>query len=141
MAELAEFLSNIKLLTSTLGHKIFESVIETIDITTNQDNIFYCKNSNGIVAKGSPSTEGFMVYQGSRFVLSHQSSLTESIRIERIKLIHENTLVQEGDCYKLLKDYAFGSSSRAAAMVLGRSARGPVEWKTEKGIQLNQAEL
>ena len=63
MAELEEFLSNIKLLTSTLGHKIFEGISETVSNIQSQETIFYCRNNESVIAKGSPSTEGFIVYK------------------------------------------------------------------------------
>ena len=80
------------------------------------------------------------MYKDSRFVGSYQSSLTESIRNERDKMTQDGTLVSEGEVLVLSKDYVFTSSSRAAAIVLGRSARGTTEWKTDKGMQLNQVE-
>jgi hypothetical protein len=50
-AELEEFLANIKLLTATLGHKIFESLGETIEKNSTKDEVFYCKNGAGALAK------------------------------------------------------------------------------------------
>ena len=91
MAELEEFLSNIKLLTSTLGHKIFEVISETVSGKQDQEAIYYCKNNTWVIAKGSPSTEGFIVYKDSSFASSYQSSLSESIRLEREKMIQEKT--------------------------------------------------
>lgn len=43
MAKLEEFLSNIKLLTSTFGHKMFEGISETVSGKQDQEAIFYCK--------------------------------------------------------------------------------------------------
>jgi hypothetical protein len=139
-AELDEFLSNIKLLTSTLGHRIFEEITETVTSTTSPDNIFYCKNGAGALAKGSPSTEGFIMYSGSLLVARHQPSLSESIRNERDRMLNEGILTASGGLLMLTRDYAYSSSSRAAAMALGRSASGPVEWKTENDMQLKNYE-
>jgi hypothetical protein len=141
MAELDEFMSNIKLLTSTLGHKIFEQISETVNDIEDQENVFFCKNTAGVVAKGSPSTEGFIVFKGSQFIGSYHTSLPESIRNERTKMLESGLLIPENQHLLLTRDYSFGSPSRAAAMVLGRSARGPVEWKMESGMQLNQFEV
>jgi hypothetical protein len=47
-AELEEFLSNVKALTSTLGHKIFEELNETIDKSNFETSRFYCSNSSGV---------------------------------------------------------------------------------------------
>lgn len=139
-AELEEFLANIKLLTASLGHRIFEEVGETLEKENNQDVIFFCKNSSGISGTGSPSTEGFIVFKDSVFSKIEHPSLTESIRKEKSKMIIDGALVGDGNHYKLKKHYTFNSSSRAAAMLLGRSASGPLEWKTAKGIQLKKFE-
>jgi hypothetical protein len=139
-AELEEFLANIKLLTSSLGHRIFEEVQETLEKENNQDVIFFCKSSSGVSGTGSPSTEGFIVFKDSVFSKIEHPSLTESIKKEKSKMVIDGVLVLEGDYYKLQKHYTFNSSSRAAAMLLGRSASGPLEWKTSKGIQLKKFE-
>ncbi len=139
-AELEEFLSNIKLLTSTLGHKLFEDIGETLEKNNNKDFVFFCKNNAGANASGSLSTEGFIVFENSLFMKEYQPSLTESIRNERAKMIIDNILVDTGDHLLLKKPYTFNSSSRAAAMVLGRSATGPGEWTTENGITLKKIE-
>jgi len=140
-AELEEFLAHIKVLTSTLGHKVFESLEETIENKTIQSHIFYCKNSLGADSKGSPSTEGFVVYAGSLLIVKEQPSLTYGIRMEREMLLKDGTLELQGKFYKLKKDYVFTSSSRAAAAVLARSSSGPLEWKTDEGVQLKHFEL
>ncbi|MBS7565790.1 GIY-YIG nuclease family protein [Mucilaginibacter sp. Bleaf8] len=139
-AELEEFLSNIKLLTSTLGHKIFEDIEETLDKRGDKELILFCSNTEGITASGSPSTEGFTVFKNSLFTQINHSSLTESLRSEKNKMIDDGSLVLDGKFYKLTKTYIFTSSSRAAAMVFGRSASGPIEWKTSLGISLKNVE-
>ena len=139
-AELEEFLSNIKLLTSSLGHRIFEEVGETLEKEDNKELIFFCKSSSGVSASGSPSTEGFVVFKDALFSKIELSSLTESIKKEKQKMIIDGLLIANGDFYRLQKHYNFNSSSRAAAMLLGRSASGPLEWKTVKGVQLKQFE-
>lgn len=139
-AELEEFLANVKLLTATLGHKIFESLEETIETNNKKEEFFYCRNSVGATGKGTPSTEGFIVFKGASLIVNTQQSLTESIRNERAQMLADGVLTQSGDFYILNKDYVFNSSSRAAAAILARSASGPLEWKTETGIQLKQFE-
>jgi hypothetical protein len=139
-AELEEFLSNIKLLTSTLGHKIFEYIDETLEKDKNKGIVFICKNNAGAYASGSPSTEGFIVFENSLFIKEYQPSLTESIRNERAKMIIDGVLTDNGGLLLLNKPYTFTSSSRAAAMVLGRSATGPGEWTTDNGITLKKIE-
>ncbi|WP_228460437.1 DUF4357 domain-containing protein [Chryseobacterium gallinarum] len=140
-AELEEFLSNIKILTASLGHKIFESVEETIEQDKANQLILFCKNGAGASSKGSPSTEGFIVYKDSLFMVTEQPSLSEGIVLERNKMLSEGILEPENGFYKLTKDYIFTSSSRAAAATLARSASGPLEWKNEQGVQLTNLQV
>ncbi|QES92282.1 GIY-YIG nuclease family protein [Empedobacter brevis] len=135
-AELEEFLSHAKVLTATLGHKLFEALEETVENNEVQNQIFYCKNGAGANSKGSPSTEGFIVYKDSLFIIPEQASLADGIRLERQKMLNDGTLKIEGTFYQLTKDYVFTSPSRAASATLARSASGPLEWKTAEGVQL-----
>lgn len=139
--ELEEFLSNIKLLTSTLGHKLFEAIEDTLETTADKfTQLFYCKNAAGANATGSPSTEGFIVFKDSLFLKEHMTSVNESIRLEKAKMIEDGYFSIEGELLRLTRHYTFTSSSRAAAMILGRSSNGRTEWKTEKGVMLKQLE-
>jgi hypothetical protein len=140
-AELEEFLAHIKVLTSTLGHKLFEALEETIESKEIINQLFYCRNGVGAESKGSPSTEGFIVYKDSLFIIPEQASLADGIRLERQKMLNEGVLKVVGAFYQLTKDYVFTSSSRAASATLARSASGPLEWKTLEGIQLKSLEL
>lgn len=136
-----EFLSNVKILTASLGHKIFESVEETIEQNETHQLVLFCKNGAGANAKGSPSTEGFVVYKDSLLMVTEQPSLNRGIVLERNKMISDGILLLENGFYKLTKDYIFNSSSRAAAATLARSASGPIEWKTEGGATLKCLEI
>lgn len=140
-AEVEEFLSNIKVLTASLGHKMFELLEETVEQSETSQQVFFCRNGAGANSKGSPSTEGFVVYKDSLFMITEQASLADGIRLERQKMLNEGILIIEGDFYRLAKDYVYTSSSRAAAATLARSASGPLEWKTAEGIQLKSFEV
>ncbi|MGH8830021.1 MAG: DUF4357 domain-containing protein [Polaromonas sp.] len=54
----------------------------------------------------------------------------------RQELIANGVLAREGDAYRFTQDYVFSSPSTAAAVVLGRSANGRIEWKDAKGQTL-----
>lgn len=148
-AELEEFLANIKILTSTLGQRIFEAIEDTITEKKSVNGIkesgesltFFCKNSSGIIASGTPSTDGFVVFKDSLFLKDHHSSMNDSIRSEKENMISDGTLVLDNNAYKLTRHYTFNSSSRAACMILGRSSRGPTEWKTESGRELREFDI
>ncbi|SHL09817.1 protein of unknown function [Chitinophaga jiangningensis] len=140
-AELEEFLSNVKVLTSSLGHKLFELLEETIDHGEIRQQVFYCKSGAGAFSTGSPSTEGFIVYKDSLFIIQEQNAFPKGIKLEREQMLNEGILEIQGTFYRLTKDYIFNSPSRAAAATLGRNANGRVEWKNEDGVELKFLEI
>ena len=56
-------------------------------------------------------------------------------------MISEGILSKAEFGYIFTKDYLFSSPSAAAAIVMGRSANGRIEWKDSKGktIESNEA--
>ena len=56
----------------------------------------------------------------------------------RQELISNGVLVMQAGLYQFTQDYTFSSPSTAAAVVLGRSANGRVEWKGEDGRTLKE---
>lgn len=56
----------------------------------------------------------------------------------REELIANDVLRREGDYFRFTQDYVFSSPSTAAAVVLGRSANGRIEWKDGKGRTLKE---
>ena len=51
----------------------------------------------------------------------------------------DGVLTQQGSQYVFTRDTLFSSPSMAAIAVLGRSANGWIEWKTEQGQTLDGA--
>ena len=54
----------------------------------------------------------------------------------RQNLITSGVMQPQDDHYVFTQDYSFSSPSTAAAVVLGRSANGRVEWKDSSGRTL-----
>jgi hypothetical protein len=54
----------------------------------------------------------------------------------REKLISTGVLSPTENYYRFTQDYSFSSPSTAAAIVMGRSANGRVEWKDKSGKTL-----
>lgn len=126
-AEMEEFLDNLKLLVNTLGHKIFEPVLE-INNTDTKDYIYTIERKN-CIAKGKPTNEGFVIFKDSEIATHLGNSVNGSLIQLRTKL-EENGIIQKIDEKVVFKqNYIFSSSSSAATMVLGVSANGRKEWK------------
>ncbi len=56
----------------------------------------------------------------------------------RQELISNGVLALQGGLYQFTQDYSFSAPSTAAAVVLGRSANGRIEWKAADGRTLKE---
>ncbi len=139
IAEMEEFIENIKLLTNTLGHKVFENLVDE-SITKANINIFSINAARGANAKGLPSASGFVVLKGSEIALSTVKSMQNSFINIRKRLEEEKIVVEKNNKMVFTQDYEFSSPSTAAAIVMGRNANGLQEWKLKSGESLKEYE-
>jgi hypothetical protein len=141
-SEMEEFIENIKLLTNTLGYKIFEELIHENQTTEEQaNNTFYIRATRGANAQGQITNEGFVVLKDSEIADSVTSSLNQSIINFRQRLIDEQKIVNINNKLIFTEDYLFSSPSTAAAIVMGRSANGLTEWRLSDGRILKSIEI
>jgi hypothetical protein len=56
----------------------------------------------------------------------------------RQELIGNGVMVLVNGLYQFTQDFTFSSPSTAAAVVLGRSANGRIEWKSAQGRTLKE---
>ncbi|MHC1702445.1 MAG: GIY-YIG nuclease family protein [Tenuifilaceae bacterium] len=137
-AEMEEYIENIKLLTNTLGHKVFE---EKRDIKAkHKQDIFHIKAVRGADAQGEPTSEGFVVMKGSKAAGITVTSMTQNLLNLRQRLINEGVLRLIGDVYDFPEDYIFSSPSTASSIVLGRNSNGLTDWKLNDGRTLKEYE-
>ena len=139
-AEMEEYLENVKLLVNSLGHKVFDKKREEKSLQKQQTEILSINAARGAEAFGELTSEGFLVLKGSRCSKSTVTSCPVSILKLREKLLAEGVLIDNGLTYSFTEDYIFGSPSTAAAVVMGRSANGLIEWKLKNGITLKEYE-
>lgn len=88
------------------------------------------------IATGVDSPDGFVVFQGSLGRAESVPSLHKYVETLRETLLMEGVLAEQGNHLRFLKSYQFNSPSTAAAVVLGRTANGRLEWKDEAGLTL-----
>jgi hypothetical protein len=137
-AEMEEFIEYIKLLVNTLGHKVFE---EKREFKPKQKQAtFFIKAARGADGQGEPTSDGFVVFKGSKAAATIVNSMTSNFITYRQKLIDEGVLVDKGECFEFTDDYIFSSPSTAAVMVMGRNANGLTEWKSKDGKTLKDFE-
>ncbi|MCF6170725.1 MAG: GIY-YIG nuclease family protein [Bacteroidales bacterium] len=139
IAEMEEFIENIKLLTNTLGHKVFEKLVND-SIQKTDRTVFLINAARGAKAKGFPSSSGFIVLKESEIATSIVTSIHKPLKNIREKLINEKIIVPKDDKLIFVSDYEFSSPSTAAAIVMGRNANGLTEWKLKNGKNLREYE-
>ena len=129
-------------LLATLGQPIFEPLTALATAGNGQTappELFYCKgpDANGV---WEYTAEGFVVYKNSTARIDNVASIkgTSQERF-REQLVTDGVLQPQGKQYVFTRDYLFSSPSMAAIAVLGRSANGWMEWKTEQGQTLDGA--
>lgn len=138
-AEMEEFIENIKMLVNTLGHKVF---YEKREIKKKQIiDRFYIKSVRGADATGELTSDGFVVYKGSRATNSITASMGSNLINFRKKLIDSGVFTDKIDFLEFSEDYIFSSPSTAAGIVMGRNANGLLEWKLENGKTLKEYEV
>ncbi|MBE2189000.1 MAG: GIY-YIG nuclease family protein [Candidatus Kapabacteria bacterium] len=137
-AEMEEFIEYIKLLVNTLGHKVFE---EKRELKPKQKQAaFFIKAARGADGQGEPTSDGFVVFKGSKAAATIVNSMTSNFIAFRQKLIEEGVLVDKDEFFEFTDDYIFSSPSTAAVMVMGRNANGLTEWKSKDGKTLKEFE-
>ena len=133
-----EFIENIKMLVNTLGHKVFDEKREFKP--KKKQDIFQIKSKRGADAQGEQTSDGFVVFKGSKASLTNVESIAPSFVKMKQALIDKGVLKLMDDIYEFTEDYIFSSPSSAAVMVMGRNANGPLEWKLDDGKTLKAYE-
>lgn len=137
-AEMEEFIEYIKLMTNTLGHKVFQ---EKREFKPKQKQAtFFIKSARGADGQGELSSDGFVVIKGSKAAATTVNSMTRNFINYRQKLINEGLLINKGEYFEFMDDYIFSSPSTAAVIVMGRNANGLTEWKSKDGKTLKEFE-
>ena len=137
-AEMEEFIEYIKMLVNTLGHKVFDEKREFKP--RQKQETFFIKSVRSADGQGEPSSDGFVVFKGSKAAATIVNSMTPNFIKLRQKLIDEGVLINKIEYFEFLDDYIFSSPSTAAVMIMGRNANGLTEWKNKDGKTLKDFE-
>jgi hypothetical protein len=140
-SELEEFIDYAKIVMGTLGHKVFEPLLQSVAVASNtagtdiQDEpIFFAKRGDAN-AKCRHTSEGFVVLAGSVIRKDTTASCPDFA-----KAVREDNKAHIDTNGVLLKDILFKTPSGAASFVFGSQVNGTVEWKTEDGKTLKDTE-
>ena len=136
-ADMEVFLAHMLGMLPVLGVHAFEQAPAP---TAKASPVLTCKGK-GVQATGYEASQGFVVKAGSQAVAEAVPSMAQHVRgmyDVRQALIANGVLAQEAGLYRFTQDYSFSSPSTAAAVVLGRSANGRIEWKDAQGRTLKE---
>lgn len=156
-ADMQVFLDNLLGMLPALGIHAFDAAAplpastpnpllatpSTVPLTAITTEILICKGK-GMTATGYESTQGFVVKEGSEAVETPVPSMQQHVAgmFElRQELIKNGVLLLSSGHYIFTQDYPFSSPSTAAAVILGRSANGRVEWKNASGKTLKMLQM
>ena len=133
-ADLLDSFDTIKILLSTLGYPLFDSV--------NKKNIKKTEllkiNARGVKAEGDLIEDGFVVFKGSQAKIETTPSCHEYLIITRNKLKENSILIEKNNVLEFTEDYVFNSPSTAGGVILGRSTNGWIQWKDKNGKTLDE---
>lgn len=137
-ADLLDNVETIKVLLSTLGFPILESISKpTLEKNSDKQNLLYCKRKE-FFAEGEYIDDGFVVFKGGKVRVIESESAGNWLVNLRKQLIAEGILILQGDYLTFTQNYVFDSPSAAAAVVVGSQANGWTEWKNKDGITLDE---
>lgn len=134
-ADMEVFLSHMLGMLPVLGVHAFESAPA---VAAKASPVLSCKGK-GVLASGYEASQGFVVKSGSQAVAESVPSMQQHVRGMfdlRQELVANGVLALADGLYRFTQDYSFSSPSTAAAVVLGRSANGRIEWKDAQGRTL-----
>ncbi|TXI22157.1 MAG: GIY-YIG nuclease family protein [Roseateles sp.] len=135
-ADCREVFETGQILLATLGHPMFAPLPQP-DGQSRATELFVCRSA-GAAGRGLYTSEGFVVLAGSVGRLAHVPSIQGTSHADlRDKLLRDGVMVAEGDTVRFTRDHLFRSPSMAAVALLGRTANGWTEWKTEQGQTLD----
>ena len=137
-AEMEVFLAHMLGMLPVLGVHAFEQAPKAP--AAKAGPALTCKGK-GVQATGYEASQGFVVRAGSQAVADTVPSMALHVRGMydlRQELISNGVLAMQVGLYQFTQDYSFSSPSTAAAVVLGRSANGRIEWKAADGRTLKE---
>ncbi len=139
LADMEVFLDHMLGMLPVLGVRAFEQAPKAP--AAKAGPVLTCKKGKGVQATGYEASQGFVVRAGSQAVVEAVPSMAQHVRGMfdlRQELISNGVLTQQGGLYQFTQDYTFSAPSTAAAVILGRSANGRVEWKAVDGRTLKE---
>jgi hypothetical protein len=133
-ADMEAFIEQLRIILPLVGFDLFRPRRPVITPSTagadNTDPVFTF-STGGASAKARETEDGFVVLAGSTAKTVTSATFQAGYRAFRERLLVDGSMVRgsSNDLLTFATDVVFASPSAAAAVVAGRSASGPIEWK------------
>ncbi len=132
VAELLDIFDTIRMLVSTLGYPVFEPIVKP----SMPSHLFFVRGG-GSDGTGELVEDGFVVFEGSLARMEVAPSGAQAVNPHRERLLAAGVMEERNGEYVFTQVLFFSSPSTAAAVVLGRSATGWIEWIDDHGQTLS----
>lgn len=139
-AEMEEFIEYVRMLINTMSFKVFEPLVKDEPGRNIKTEELFLKGARGAAGRGKRTTDGFVVFKGSEMAFTTVPSFPRGFDTLREELVNGETVIEEQEKLILSEDILFSSPSAAAAVIMGRSANGLLEWKSKSGKTLKEIE-
>jgi hypothetical protein len=136
-ADLLDAFETMNILSSTLGHSVFQPMKHAKTEKGDEEEVFYCKGG-GAEGRGEYVEGGFVVFAGSIARPDIVPSAVSSITPVRKRLTESGVLSESEGKLLFVEDYEFRSPSTAAMALTGRTENGWHAWKTKDGRTLDE---
>jgi Domain of unknown function (DUF4357) len=140
VANMEEFLDTLFIALPAIGVEVFVNksrpdLAVKRQVASNEPTFFLSAKKSGINAQAVLQDGEFIVQKGSLAQPSWvgTGSLNSGYHALHRKLSEVGILIQNGPLCTFAENYAFSSSSAAAAVILGRAANGRTEWTLADG--------
>jgi hypothetical protein len=132
LADLMDAFDTLNILTSALGFPLFEPRPQAIG-----EDLFFLAGKD-CEGQGQLVEDGFTVFAGSKARKETVPSVGKWLQASRQELLAIGVLFDGGTQLVFQEDYTFKTPSGAAMALLGRTANGWKEWKSDDGETLGE---
>lgn len=133
-ADMLDSFETIKILLSTLGYPIFDSITKK---SVEKSEVLEVRGQ-GIRAEGDLIDDGFVVFRGSQAKKDTVPSCHDYVIVLRDRLLSDGILIEQNGILVFKENYIFSSPSTAAAVIFGRAENGWTKWRNKKGKTLDE---
>lgn len=134
IADMETFIEQLRIVLPLVGFDLFRlrrPVSTRAAAEAAGDGPVFAFMTGGASARARETEDGFVVLAGSTAKATTSATFQAGYRALRDRLLADGSLVPAAstDLLTFATDVVFASPSAAAAVVAGRSASGPIEWK------------